>query len=149
MEKNQGKLFRTYRFSDGSLYRAEAGKDGVTDKDMLNLKNVIHSQYKVKVKTDRLETISIDTFVIDEDKNSELEDSDSDVELIVEISEEYEELHKAIGKLLPQQQELIYQIHFKDISVSEYARECGVTEGAIRDRLRKAYKQLKKYLKKF
>ena len=49
MEKKQSKMFRNYHFSDGKVYRAEAGKDGITDMDMINLKNVIQSQYKAKV----------------------------------------------------------------------------------------------------
>ncbi len=146
MEKKQSKLFRNYRFNDGKVYRAEAGKDGVTDMDMHNLKNVIQSQYKAKVKFDKLETISIDTFIVDEEKNAELMDPNADVELIVEIAEEHKALHLAIGKLLPQQQELIRKIHFNDVTIADFARACGVTECAIRDRLRKAYKQLKKYL---
>ncbi len=146
MEKKQNILFRNYRFNDGTVYRVEAGKDGVSDKDMLNLKNVIQSQYKTKIKSEKLETISIDTFIIDDDKNAELIDQNADVELIVEIIEEHEFLQLAIDKLLPQQQELIREIHFKDVAIADLARSCGVTEGAIRDRLRKAYKQLKKYL---
>ena len=51
-----------------------------------------------------------------------------------------------MDKLLPQQQELVMKVYFQDKSITEIAREEKVTEGAIRDRLKKIYKKLKNIL---
>jgi DNA-directed RNA polymerase specialized sigma subunit, sigma24 homolog len=51
----------------------------------------------------------------------------------------------ASGELLPQQRELIQKIHYQKRTIASVAAEEGVTEGAIRDRLRKTYKRLRKY----
>ena len=46
--------------------------------------------------------------------------------------------------LLPQQKRLIYAIFFENRSIVSIAREEGVNEAAIRNRLRKAYARMKK-----
>ena len=48
--------------------------------------------------------------------------------------------------LLPQQKRLIYAIFFENRSIVSIAREEGVNEAAIRNRLRKAYARMKKNL---
>ena len=50
-----------------------------------------------------------------------------------------------MDKLLPQQQELVMKVYFQDKSITEIAREEKVTEGAIRDRLKKNLQEIKKY----
>ena len=54
------------------------------------------------------------------------------------------ELMNAVNQLLPEQQALIRQIFYDEISITEVARRDGVTEGAVRNRLRKIYSRLKK-----
>ena len=56
------------------------------------------------------------------------------------------ELMIAVNQLLPEQQTLIRQIFYDEISITEVARRDGVTEGAVRHRLRKIYSRLKKVL---
>ena len=56
------------------------------------------------------------------------------------------ELMIAVNQLLPEQQTLIRQIFYDEISITEVARRDGVTEGAVRHRLRKIYSRLKKIL---
>jgi RNA polymerase sigma factor (sigma-70 family) len=70
----------------------------------------------------------------------------------VDVLEDYikstdlEALQKAIKKLLPAQQDLIKRVFFQERSIVSIAREEGVTEAAIRDRLKRSYKKLKKVL---
>ena len=55
-------------------------------------------------------------------------------------------LPAALAQLQPQQQWLIETVYYDRISKSEVARRVEVTEAAIRDRLNKIYKRLRKTL---
>ena len=61
--------------------------------------------------------------------------------------EGYEELHEAISKLQPQQQELLYQIFWEGIKQKDIAARDGVSDRAITGRMKKIYAALKKFLK--
>lgn len=61
-------------------------------------------------------------------------------------SETRENLHKAIARLLSEQQELIYRVYFNGESQTDIAREQGVTKKAINNRLSRILENLKKYL---
>jgi RNA polymerase sigma factor (sigma-70 family) len=56
-------------------------------------------------------------------------------------------LHSAIGKLSPEEQQLIYALFFDEVGVRSYAREQGVTHRAIQNRRDRILKKLKKMLK--
>lgn len=73
--------------------------------------------------------------------------SDTDVEKEVLAGIESAWLHDAIAKLLPSQQELVKRVYFKGEKIIRIAEEEGVSEAAIRDRLKKINKKLKKYLR--
>lgn len=60
--------------------------------------------------------------------------------------EEYERLYVAIGKLQPQQQELLRQIFWEGVKQKEIAERDGVSERAITGRMKKIYAALKKSL---
>jgi RNA polymerase sigma factor (sigma-70 family) len=62
------------------------------------------------------------------------------------MRETREALRQALGKLLPQQRKLLQKIYFEDKSISEIAREEGVYESAISNRLSKALKRIRKFL---
>lgn len=70
----------------------------------------------------------------------------ADVISAIEKLETSEILQNALDNLLPQQRALIYKVFIKGMSISSIAREEGVNEGAIRNRLRKIYKKLKLFL---
>lgn len=57
-------------------------------------------------------------------------------------------LYDAIGELNPKQQELIFSVFFKNISISEIARKSGVSQPAISQRVQTAINKLKKLLPK-
>lgn len=73
-------------------------------------------------------------------------DSGIDVERDVATSMEYENLHLAISTLLPEQQELLQRVFFDEEKICKIAAEEGVSEAAIRNRLKKIYAQLRKKL---
>jgi RNA polymerase sigma-70 factor (ECF subfamily) len=64
----------------------------------------------------------------------------------VEVRETREALRQALDALLPQQRNLLRKIYFQNKSISEIAREEGVYESAIRNRLSKTLKRIKKNL---
>jgi RNA polymerase sigma factor (sigma-70 family) len=69
-----------------------------------------------------------------------------DIEAAVEEQEMTRDLYKALMELLPQQRELIQKIFYEGMSIAQIARDDGVSESAIRDRINRIYKKLKKYL---
>lgn len=54
-------------------------------------------------------------------------------------------LYNAILKLKPKQQELIKSVFFRNISLTDYAKNEGVTVSAVSQRLNTALKKLKKF----
>jgi RNA polymerase sigma-70 factor (ECF subfamily) len=61
-------------------------------------------------------------------------------------TESNEQLHKALLQLTPDQQRLIERVYFKNEKIVRIAEEHSVSEAAIRDRLKKIYARLKKFL---
>lgn len=56
-------------------------------------------------------------------------------------------LAEAMGRLSPEQRELLMKVYFENVRIVKIARAEGVTEAAIRGRLKKIYAKLKKILK--
>jgi len=133
------KYYTLFRSLDGSAYKAKSGTDGITEDDMRGLRRVVKRSQKAMAKGNRLDTVSIE--LVTEDGWQEV-----DVAVIVEEQDEYQRLHKAIATLPPEHQTLIHKVYFQGISQREIARAEGVTEGAIRDRLKRIYKKLKIFL---
>jgi RNA polymerase sigma factor (sigma-70 family) len=57
-----------------------------------------------------------------------------------------ERLMEALDMLSLSQRELLLKVYFKGMRIVDIAREQGVGESAIRDRIRRIHKKLKKYL---
>ena len=81
-----------------------------------------------------------------EEQGKQFKDYRIDILDEIEEAEINDELHKALDKLLPQQKELIEEIFVKEKTIVKVAAEQGVTEAAIRNRLKKIYKKLKTFL---
>ena len=62
------------------------------------------------------------------------------------INDDNRRIYDALQHLLPQQQDLIWQVFYEEKSLASIAREFGVTEGAMRHRLSKIYKRLQSFL---
>lgn len=72
--------------------------------------------------------------------------SNVNVEREVLAGIEAEQLYTAIAKLDPTQQELIHSFFFDDITISQYAKDHGITQAAASQRKTTAMKKLKKLL---
>ena len=62
------------------------------------------------------------------------------------LGADYSELHHAIAQLRPQQQELLRRVFWEGVRQSEIARQEGVLESTISERMRRIYQRLKKFL---
>lgn len=74
-------------------------------------------------------------------------DENQDVEENAIKNADTEKVRQAISKLEPQQQWLVKQVYFNQRTNVSIASELGVTEGAIRDRLKRIFEKIKKFLK--
>lgn len=74
-------------------------------------------------------------------------DENQDVEENAIKNADKEKIRQAISKLEPQQQWLVKQVYFNQRTNVSIASELGVTEGAIRDRLKRIFEKIKKFLK--
>ena len=64
----------------------------------------------------------------------------------VECREKLARLCRAMEALSPPQRELVLKVYFENMRVSDIARAEGVSEAAIRNRLKKIYARMKKFL---
>ena len=107
------------------------------------------SDYEVLIEMDRLERnlekketrrhVSMDSGKVDEKQLL----SDADVESVCIRLFEDEALRCAMTQLLPAQRELIQKVFYENQSIVSIAREQGVGESAVRDRLGRVYARLK------
>lgn len=72
--------------------------------------------------------------------------SGADTESEAESREDISRLYCAMESLSPAQRELVMKVFFEKVRVADIAREEGVTEAAVRNRLQKIYARLKKFL---
>ena len=93
-------------------------------------------------QTETRRHVSLDAFNLD----GTLFPSEDDVPGEIEEKERDSELYAAIKKLKPAQTELIRNIYFNGISVSDYAKIKHVSQPAISQRLATAIKKLKQFL---
>lgn len=62
------------------------------------------------------------------------------------LGEDYSELHRAIAQLRPQQRELLRRVFWEGVRQAEIARQEGVLESTISERMRRIYQRLRKFL---
>ena len=108
--------------------------------------------YEILIELDRVERnvnqketrrhVSLEAYNLDDN----LIPSDSNVEASCLRNLDNEALESALGKLKPQNQALIRQVFFENRTMASLAREEGVGESTIRERLNRSYKKLKKLL---
>ena len=72
--------------------------------------------------------------------------SSEDTEGVALCRDDMGRLAQALRRLSPEQQELILKVYFKGMRIVDIAREEGVGESAVRDRIRRIHKKMKKYL---
>ena len=80
------------------------------------------------------------------DYEGELFASAQDTEGEAVRREDMARLYSAMEILSPAQRELVEKVYFEERKITDIAREEGVSEAAIRNRLKKIYSRLKKFL---
>ena len=80
------------------------------------------------------------------DYEGELFASADDTESEAERQEDMARLFSAMEALSPAQRELVKKVYFEGRKITDIAREEGVSEAAIRNRLKKIHLRLKKFL---
>lgn len=80
------------------------------------------------------------------DYEGELFVSAEDTERAVEHREDMARLFSAMEALSPSQRELVKKVYFEERTFASIAREEGVGESAIRDRMKRIHKKLEKNL---
>lgn len=80
------------------------------------------------------------------DYEGELFASAEDTEGAVEHREDMARLFSAMVALSPDQRELVEKVYFEERTFASIAREEGVGESAIRDRMKRIHKKLEKNL---
>jgi RNA polymerase sigma factor (sigma-70 family) len=134
------------------------GEDEVTEALIENLHNYDDAEVDEQRRYDYRVTTHLDAYHDGEedaanDRNKYLADDTGNPEhLIVEAENEAEhkdmldKLRKAMECLLPQQKDLFKKVYLERLSNTDIAAEEGVTEAAIRNRLKKLYERLRKNL---
>lgn len=80
------------------------------------------------------------------DYEGDLFASAEDTEREAEHREDMARLYSAMEALFPSQRELMKKVYFEERKIMDIAAEEGVSEAAIRNRLKKIYSRLKKFL---
>lgn len=127
-----------YSFANGEVVKAEIdGQWALIWADILEeFDRLEHNNDQ----NERRRHTSLEAFNLDET----LFPSNVDVEDEVICNAEYAELHNALNQLLPQQKELVKKVFFEQRTIASIARQEGVNEAAIRNRLKKIIRKLKK-----
>ena len=145
-----------YYQAEGPQIILTPGKDGVTEADITMLHEMDDEDYDKERRNDYRTTYISSYFpgeddVDKEDRNKFLIDHDSDINKIIEKKCEEKNhqmnlniLKKAMQSLLPQQKELVYKKYFKGQSNTYIAKKEGITETAVRNRLKKIYQKILK-----
>lgn len=97
-------------------------------------------------KSERRETRRHNSIDSMEEAGVQFKDINGDIEVKVEETETTDEVKSAIKTLLKSQQDLIEKVFYKNMKIVDIAASEGVTEAAIRNRLNKIYRKLKKIL---
>lgn len=126
-----------YFYCDGQSISIEV-EDGLGE--------IIIQLEKDEYNGNRRETRRHESYSDDNDKQDILVDPAVDIEADIIRSADNNRLYQAIQALQPQQQELVQQVYFENRKIKDIAQAQGVTEGAVRDRLRKIHIRLKKLL---
>jgi len=145
-----------YYTAEGTKIIITPGQDGVTEADI----DLLHSwddaevdeQRRINYRTSHLNAYHDGDNEEADDRNSYLADDSTNPEAIF-IENEEEKAHQALlnklavamESLLPQQLELFKKVYVDKRSNTDIAAEEGVTEAAIRNRLKKIHEKLRKH----
>ncbi|AEE97971.1 RNA polymerase sigma factor [Mahella australiensis] len=147
-----------YYTADGAKIVITPGENGVTEADIQLLHTMDDNEVDEQRRYDYRVTAHLDAYHDGEgedadDRNKYLADETGNPELLI-IQAENEAEHRdmldklriAMECLLPQQKELFKKVYLEKRTNTEIAAEEGVTEAAIRGRLKKLQEKLRKIL---
>ena len=147
-----------YYTAEGTKIVITPGEDGVTEADIELLHTMDDDEVDEQRRYDYRVTTHLDAYHDGEeeaanDRNKYLSDDTTNPEhlmLQAENEAQYldmlDKLTKAMESLLPQQKELYKKVYLEKRSNTDIAAEEGVTEAAIRGRLKKLQERLRKIL---
>lgn len=125
-----------YQFANGEISEIEVSEELgelLLDLDRQEYNND-HSETRRHVSLDGM------------DYEGELFAADSDTAEQAALNMELETLRRAMGALSPRQRDLVRKVFFEGRSIASIAREEKVDESSVRERLRRIYKKVKKFL---
>ncbi len=145
-----------YYTSDGSKITLSPGENGVAEADIELLHTMdddeVNKQRRFEYHTVRLDANSGDEGEKTDDYDKRLADSRADPEYILlekederEQQVQLENLHRAMESLQPRQLELFHKVYVDRRTNTDIADEEGVSEAAVRSRLKKMHEKLRKY----
>jgi RNA polymerase sigma factor (sigma-70 family) len=140
----------TYWQDDGTEVTLVAGQGGVTEKWIARLK-VWHREERNSMRHGEGKVVSLEAFCEEmEDHSAALVAPDSDPEQAhISATDKREcrkNLRKALSILSPEQRRLYYRARILGEPVSAIARELGIHESSLRERIQRMQKNLKKSL---
>lgn len=143
-----------YYTAEGTKIVITPGGDGVTEADIEFLHAMDDADVGEQRRHDYRAKSSLDTLGdMAPDYNKHLADESTNPEQIfIDAEEEAEyldlldKLSKAMESLLPEQKELYKKVYVDKRTNTDIAKEEGVTEAAIRHRLKRMHDRLRKFL---
>lgn len=145
-----------YYSSDGTKILITPGEQGVTEADISSLHKMdddtIDEQRRYNYRNSNLDAFHDRNNKEADDRNPYLTDESSNPEVIY-ANQENDKEHKAqlnilataMNCLMPQQIELFKKVYVDKLTNTKIAAQEGVTEAAIRNRLKKIHEKLRKY----
>ena len=143
-----------YYTAEGTKIVITPGEDGVTEADIELLHTMDDDEVDEQRRYDYRVTTHLDAYHDGEEEaaNDRNKYTANPEQLIIQAEDEAEhqdmldKLTKAMECLLPQQKELFKKVYLEKRSNTDIATEEGVTEAAIRGRLKKLQERLRKIL---
>ncbi len=129
-----------YKFSDGTKKTIQVEDEVYEEYENLEVENK---------RTDRKETrrhISLDYL---NEQGIDFESAESNPEEITFTKDLQNQVQKGIKTLNSKQQELVKNVYFEGKTLSEIAKEKGISKSAITQQMQVIYKNLKTILKNF
>ena len=127
----------TYEFVTGEKLEIEVNED-IANISIEIERNIYNNNQKESRRHNSLDSM--------EEAGFQFEDINHDIQVKVEEEETTDEVKRAIKTLLKGQQDLIEKVFYKNMKLVDIAKDEGVTEAALRNRLNKIYRKLKKIL---
>lgn len=142
--KKEGFTEYIYTFADGT--KTAISREGLSQE----VDDLLYEEIKRENNNNRTQTEEHRVYDKDQEKHQALliEVADeNDIASLVELQLRDEEIRTLIKTLKESEQILIFKKYYQEKSNTQIALEEGVTEGAIRDRLNRLHKKIKKTIK--